>query len=151
DRLTRAMMFGINNFRPWHMRVRDVVGDLLDGLAAEELMRGADGQDVGGGWLSRLQGYPVTKAGASQWWEKAKKVGEERHLLDKLLPDDMSNRTPRMPSGHLLHVILTKSPKQIPKPSGEIVERRPTVESWMFQTAVLRGELPTKEKLSVLL
>jgi hypothetical protein len=69
DRLTRGMMQGFNNFFPRYMRVGDVAGDLLEGLA---------GHDIDRDWVRRLQGHTVEKAKASQWWEKARKVGEER-------------------------------------------------------------------------
>src|SRR5205085_9254006 len=48
DRLTRAMMVGFNNFGPWHLRVRDVVGDLLEGLAAKNSCGGLMGRTPAG-------------------------------------------------------------------------------------------------------
>ena len=64
-----------------------MVSDLIEGLAAEELGRGAPGKDaVGGEWLGRQQGYPVTKRAAKKWWEKAQKVGEQTYLKERVLP-----------------------------------------------------------------
>jgi len=77
DRLTRGMMQGFNNFPSWNLRVRFLVSDLLEGLA---------GQDLGRDWLRRQQGYEVEKAEAKKWWDEARKVGEERYLLDHVLP-----------------------------------------------------------------
>ncbi len=77
DRLTRARMIGFHNFGSWNLRVQDVVSDLLEDLA---------GQNVGRNWLRRQQGFAVQKAEAQKWWEQARKVGEETYLLDHVLP-----------------------------------------------------------------
>src|SRR5438105_3583306 len=37
DRLTRSVMVGFNNLPTWNLRVRDVVSDLLQGLADYDL------------------------------------------------------------------------------------------------------------------
>ena len=44
DRLTRSVKQGFNNFPTWNMRIKDVVSDLLQELA---------GEDVGKDWLRR--------------------------------------------------------------------------------------------------
>jgi hypothetical protein len=148
DRLTRAMMIGFNNFGSWHLRVGDVVGDLLEGLAAEELMRGTgDGEDVGGGWLRRQQGYRITKAAASKWWQKARKVGEETYLLDHVLPAAAKEGGPRQISAHVLNVILARYPKHIPSLYRKVLDKRPELDSWILADAVMRCKLPGKEKL----
>jgi hypothetical protein len=149
DRLTRAMMMGFNNFWPWHLRVRDVVGDLLEGLAAEELMRGANGKDVGGGWLRRQQGYPITVAAASQWWEKAQKVGEESYLLDHVLRVDGAEGKRGQISAHLLNAIQAKYPKQIPSLYQKVLDKRPELDSWGLVDAVLHCKLSDKDKLDL--
>jgi hypothetical protein len=66
DRLTRCVMNGFHNFPPWHMRVGDVVSDLLEGLG---------GEDVNSNGLRKAQGYRVEKAAAQSWWEAARKAG----------------------------------------------------------------------------
>jgi hypothetical protein len=151
DRLTRAMMIGFNNFGSWHLRVRDVVGDLLEGLAAEELMRGANGENVGGGWLRRQQGYPITVAAASQWWEKARKAGEEPYLLAHVLPADTDRDGNAQVSVHLLNVILAKYPKHIPALYRMVLDKRPELHSGVLAHAVVRCNLSNKEKLDQLL
>jgi hypothetical protein len=151
DRLTRAMMMGFNNFWPWHLRVRDVVGDLLEGLAAEELMRGTNGEDVGGGWLRRQQGYPITAAAASQWWERARKVGEEAYLLEHVLPAGNKEGRHTEPSAQLLRVIMAKYPKHIPSLYKRVLDKRPELDSWTLVDAVLQMKLSDKEKLDLFL
>jgi hypothetical protein len=152
DRLTRAMMMGFNNFQPWHLRVKDVVGDLLNGLAGEALMRAADdGEEVGGDWLRRQQGYSVAKAAAKKWWEKARKVGEERYLMDQVLPEKAKEDEQRQISSHLLNVIVAKCPKHIPSVYREILDKRPELYSGMLAGAVLQCKLPDKDKLALFL
>ncbi len=152
DRLTRAMMIGFNNFPSWHLRVRDVVGDLLEGLAAEELMRGTeDGEDVGGGWLRRQQGYRITKAAASKWWEKARKVGEESYLLDHVLPAEDKEGRQGQVSAHLLNVIQARYPKHIPSLYRKALDKRPELDSTMLASALLGCPLPATEKVDLLL
>jgi hypothetical protein len=152
DRLTRAMMIGFNNFGSWPLRVRDVVGDLLEGLAADELMRGANGENVGGGWLRRQQGYPITVAAASQWWERARKAGEERYLLDHILPAQKTNQSDHgQVSTHLLNVLLAKYPKKVPSLYRTVLDERADLDSWALTKAVLRCNLSNKEKLDLFL
>jgi hypothetical protein len=151
DRLTRAMMMGFNNFRSWNLRVRDVVGDLLEGLAAEELTRGTEGEDVGGGWLRRQQGYRITAAAAEKWWKKAQKVGEETYLLSHVLPPQAKEGKPGHISPHLLNVVLAKYPKHIPSLYRKVLDERPELDSWLLADAFLRCKLPNKDKLDAFL
>jgi hypothetical protein len=151
DRLTRAMMMGFNNFRSWNLRVRDVLGDLLEGLAAEELTRGTEGEDVGGGWLRRQQGYRITAAAAEKWWKKAQNVGEEAYLLSHVLPALAKEGEPGHISPHLLNLILAKYPKHIPSLYRKVLDERPELDSWLLADVFLRCKLPYKDKLDVFL
>lgn len=151
DRLTRAMMRGFNNFPSWHLRVNDVVGDLLEGLAAEKLDRGAEGKNVGGGWLRRQQGYPVTADAARTWWEKASKVGEETYLLDHVLPTRRDKTRAVPTSQHLLRVILAKYPKRIPDLYRVVLEKRSDLRSEALVEAFCLSKLPDKEKIDLFL
>jgi hypothetical protein len=155
DRLTRARMLGFNNFRTWHLCVANIVGDLLEGLAGESLMRATDdGKEVGADWLRRQQGYRISKKAALAWWEKARVVGEEKHMLDHVLPvrpaqpkdDDRRNI-----SDHLLKVILAKYPKHIPTLYRKVLEERPELYSDTLVEAVLECNLTAKEKLNLFL
>jgi hypothetical protein len=128
-----------------------VVGDLLEGLAGEELMRGAEGEDVGGGWLRRQQGYPITVAAASQWWKKAQKIGEETYLLNHVLPPEGKKGEPGEISQHLITVILAKYPKHIPALYRIVLDKRPELDSSILADAMLQGKLSDKEKLNLFL
>ncbi len=156
DRLTRARMLGFNNFRTWHLCVANIVGDLLEGLAGEELMRATDdGKEVGADWVRRQQGYRITtKAAALTWWEKARVVGEEKHLLDHVLPvrpAQPKDGDRRNISDHLLKVILAKYPKHIPTLYRKVLEERPELYSDTLVEAVLECNLTAKEKLNLFL
>lgn len=148
DRLTRAQMEGINNFRSWPMRVRDLVGDILDGFAGEPLMRGVDGpnpKDVGNDWITRLHGWRVTKTAASKWWQIDRKTGEETYALQRVLParkpgDDEAEVNP-----YLLTLLSAKYPNRVPELYRKILVDRPDVESYLVAHALAMAKLP-KEK-----
>ncbi len=147
DRLTRSMMVGFNNFRSWNMRVGDLVGDLLEGLAGEELDRGANGKSVGGGWLRRQQGYGVTGEAAKAWWAMAEKVGEEQYLLDRVLPPVAKEGETLWPQTLPLRLIAVKYPKRLPDVYRTALEKRPDVQSWPLTEALGKSSLPAKDKL----
>jgi hypothetical protein len=140
DRLTRGIMQGFNNFRSWHLRVRFVVGDLLEGLA---------GHDLGRDWLRRQQGYGVDRAEAKKWWEEARKVGEEHYLLAHVLPPARKGGEDGGINIQQLRVILAKYPKQIPALYRTVLDTRPEVDSWSLAEAVTRSKLPAGEKLDL--
>jgi hypothetical protein len=149
DRLTRSMMVGFNNFRSWNMRVGDVAGDLLDGLAGEELDRGAGGKSVGGGWLRRQQGYRVTPEAAKAWWAKTEKVGEEQHLLDRVLPPVGQEWGTLWPRPLPLRLIVAKYPNRPPGLYRTVLDKRPDVQSWPLAEAVAKSSLPAKDQLAL--
>lgn len=139
DRLTRARMQGFNNFATWHMRIGDVVSDLLEGLAGEE---------TGRDWLDRQKGYRIDKAKAKTWWQKANKVGEETYLLDHVFVKATENQEEHV-NAHLLNVMLAKYPKHIPSLYRAILDKRPELDSWLLAEAVLRCQQPTKAKMDL--
>jgi hypothetical protein len=140
ERLTRALMTGFNNFPSYHLRVCDIVSDLIEGLA---------GQSLGRDWLRRQQGYEVAKAAAQAWWNEAQKK-EEAYLLDHVLVSD-SNHTEPYVSNHLLRLIQTKYPERIPSLYRKVLDERPEIDSSSLADAVLKSKLPDKEKLELLL
>jgi hypothetical protein len=149
DRLTRSMMVGFNNFRSWNLRVGDVAGDLLEGLAGEELDRGAGGKSVGGGWLRRQQGYRVTPEAAKAWWAKTEKVGEEPYVLDKVLPPVAPEGRTLWPRPLPLRLFVAKYPNRLPELYRTVLDKRPDVQSWPLAEAVTKSSLPAKDKLAL--
>src|SRR5205085_9790027 len=102
-------------------RVADLVSDLLEGLADDDLDRG---------WLRRVGGYRVDKARARAWWEKAKRLGEEKYLTQHVLDQRDDERLPELqlrakrafdpdssqwPNSQLLGIIFDKYPQRLPE------------------------------------
>jgi hypothetical protein len=142
DRLTRDTMQGFNNFQSWKLRVGDVVSDLLEDLA---------GDDIDRDWLRRVQGYRLEKAKAKKWYDEARKVGEETYLVSHVLPPADREGDRAQVSVHHLRVLVAKYPKQVVVLYRTILEKRPKVDSYNLPPAILRCKLPVKEKLEVLL
>ena len=149
DRLTRSRMVGFNNFRTWHRRVGDVAGDLIEALAAEPLAREADGEEADGGWLRRQQGYRLSRAAAARWWEQARTVGEEAHLLARVLPA-ADGGEPAHVNTHLLGVIAAKYPKHVPVLYRAVLDGRPAAGSWELAEALARCAVPADQKVGLL-
>jgi hypothetical protein len=139
ERLTRAMMLPFNNFRSFHLRIGDVVSDLLEGLA---------GENIGRDWLRRQQGQRVTEAQARKWWESARKVGEEAYLLAHVLPAKGKQEAIRE---QILRVLRAKYPRHIPGLYRTILAKRPDLRSWTLADAVLASKIATGEKVDLFL
>lgn len=150
ERLTRKRTVGFNNFPSWHLRVGDMAGGLLEGLAGEELDRGEDGKSVGGGWLRSLQGYRVTTEAAKAWWAKAEKIGEEQYILGRVLPPAVKEEDALQPWPVLLRLIVAKYPKRLPELYRTVLEKRPDVQIDDLAVAVARSSLSTKDKFELL-
>ncbi|HKI31086.1 MAG TPA: hypothetical protein VKA46_04420, partial [Gemmataceae bacterium] len=140
ERLTRGRMGGFNNFFGYHLQVRHVVSDLLEGLAGQEIDRD---------WVRRLQGYAVEKAAAKKWWNEARKIGEEAYLLKHVLPAAAGKDDPGQIDGHQLQVIMAKYPKDLPTLYRTVLDKRPELDSETVSEAVCRSTLPAKEKLDL--
>jgi hypothetical protein len=144
QRLTRAKMTGFNNFRSWNLRVCDVVGDLVERLADEELR---------GNWLTRQQGYMVKKSAAQEWWEKARKMNEEVYLLDHVLSNNYTSNKQSCINEHILYVLGVKYPKHIPNLKinlyRRLLEKRSDLPSGDLAKAVSESKIPEKEKLEL--
>jgi hypothetical protein len=136
ERLTRAYKQGFNNFRGYHYRIGDVVCDLLQGLA---------GEDVGKSWLRRLQGYRLDKKDVLQWWTKAQQVGEERYFVDHIFDGSKKNLQNRL----MLCVIAHKYPKQLAPIYQQLLEDRADMYGWEIADAVAKSSLlqQTKKEL----
>jgi hypothetical protein len=106
---------------------------------------------VGGDWLRRLQGYPVLPDAARAWWEKARKVGEEAYVLDRVLPPAVKDGKRAHVSAHLLRVISVKYPGHVPALYRTVLDDRPDLNSWGLAEALARSSVPAKEKLDLLL
>jgi hypothetical protein len=139
ERLTRARKDPLNNFRGYHYRVRDVVCDLLQGLA---------GEDLGKDWLRRQQGDRLDRADVEKWWAEAKKVGEEeyfvRHVLD--LKEDEHG-----PHRVILDVLANRYPEHLPDAYRRILDQRPELDGRGVAGAVAASSLPKEAKRDLFL
>jgi hypothetical protein len=151
DRLTRAKTRGVRDTPARPLRVGDVVGDLLEGLAAEELLRGTDQGDADKGLFPRQQGWRVKSDAATQWWEKARKIGEETYLLDRVLPPAPQKWQHEYPNKHLLRVLAARYPKRIPELYRTVLDKRPELISWTLVEALVKCPVPAKDKLDLVL
>ena len=139
ERLTPGVKEGFNNFPSWNMRVKDMVSDLLQDLAGEEL-----GKD----WLRRQQGWAVEKVDAQAWWDKARKVGEEAYLVGRVLPAGDEEEGPNF---LMLSLIHKKYPDQLPKLYRTILDERPKIQSWPIADAIAESSLAAAKKRELFL
>ena len=139
QRLTRSIMAGFNNFPTMPRGVGEIVADLLQAIAGEELSRG---------WLERQLGQGIDKTTVEKWWAKAQRVGEEAYVRAHVLPRGKKAQDPE--PAHLA-IIETRYPKHLPELYGEVLTRRPEVQSWSLTEAIGRSALPREEKIALLL
>jgi hypothetical protein len=139
DRLTRSVKQGFHNFPTWNLRVKDVVSDLLQELA---------GEDVGKNWLRRQQGWGVEKADAQAWWDRARKVGEEAYLLGHVLP---AGEKAEWPNTLMLDIIAKRYPQHLPRLYRAVLGERRKMQSWPVAEAVARSSLPEAAKRDLFL
>jgi hypothetical protein len=138
DRLTRGVLMGFYDHRPWNLRVRHVVSDLLSKLAGEELEISL---------ADRSKGMMLDKAEALRWWNEARKVGEEAYLLAHVLP---ARKVGAALNQHQLKVIQKKYPKDIPALYRTVLDRRPDLESGWLVAAIRKCNLSSREQLELL-
>jgi hypothetical protein len=142
-RLTRSLGGAlINNWSTYHEQVCHVVSRLLEGLAGDFL--GRDGLDP-------LRGNPSEKDAARKWWTQAKKVGEERYLVEHVIRKTDSAISEDGINIIMLNLIVAKYPKHVPELFRAALEKNPKTECWIWVEALLDCKLPEKEKLELLL
>ena len=148
DRLTRATMTGFNNVWPIAFSTWSAISRRA---GSRRTRRGAPGKDaVGGEWLGRQQGYPVTKRAAKKWWEKAQKVGEQTYLKERVLPARAQDGKAAQVNEHLLRVIAAKYPMHIPGLYQTVLDKRTELPSWGLAQALIRAKLLGKDKFDLL-
>jgi hypothetical protein len=148
ERITRGMMWGYisnwNNYPSFHLHVRHIVADVLEGLAGQRFgRRYEDGRQKGEG---------VEKDEAQKWWDEAKKVGEERYLVDNVLaPRLIRGFEPPQVNAAQLRVIQVKYPKHIPTIYRSVLDDHPEYYSGELAKSLSECKLPLKEKMDLLL
>jgi hypothetical protein len=107
DRFSRGSTSGFNNFRPYTLTIGHLCSRLLYDLSARKI----------GGSYWALRGDRIDPKHAREWFERARKIGEEKWLLDHAVPpgrlEPIVNEDGR-PEGHLFRVIGAKYPDKLP-------------------------------------
>jgi hypothetical protein len=130
DRLTRGREMNLCGFGgrgPKQYRVRDLVRDLLRGLAGEDLQIDPDD--------------PQGLAAARAWWDRARKVGEEAYILAHILPKDNPS-----PNEHMLWLLAKKYPERLPKVYRTLVDERPEMYSVQIASVLAKSGVSRAEK-----
>ncbi len=138
DRLSRCITLGFNNFPTHHCQVREIVSELLAQLA---------GTDLRNGTLRELQSHCLQEADVERWWAIAKNEGEERYVVQHVLPDDPNRQ---FPNDSMLRIIERKYPNYLPDLYLSLLNLHPQLESSSFARAIARSSLPHDSKLEVL-
>jgi hypothetical protein len=139
ERLTRSVSYGFDNFFPYNYRVKDVVSDLLQELA---------GEDLGKDHVRRLQGWSVERPDAQAWWDKAQKVGEEAYLLEHVFPADKESM---WLSNLMLEIISQRYPQHLPTIYLTILDERPKMQSWPIAEKVSQSSMPVDKQRELFL
>ena len=139
DRLTRSVKAGFNNFPTWHLRVGQVVSELFQEIAADQL---------GGDWLKKQKGQGIDRGTAQAWWDRAKPLGEETYLTSHVLPQDDKRGYPYLLA---LQIIAAKYPARLPEVFTTVREKRPDIQIWYVAKAVTKSALPRERKLELFL
>jgi hypothetical protein len=138
-RLTRAHSGGLNNFPPQHLRVGDIVQAVLGNLATVPL--GREGRP----W--RLS-FSVDPKLAKAWWKRAKPFGEERWVVEHVLPPRPETSEPR---GDLLQILAARYPNRLPYLYRVILRARPDIDSGAIASAIAASTLLPTQKRSLLI
>jgi hypothetical protein len=140
ERYTRGIVTGSGLF--YRMQVGHVCREILTELSGSEL-EGYDLRRVG----------RVDPEAARNWFAAAKKVGEEKWLLDHVLPtrDTAATRVYGRPEEHILRVLGAKYPKHLPAAYRAILKQRPPLNSEGAVQAIVASRLTREAKTELLL
>lgn len=129
-RLTRGMIPGMMNSRARHRKVQDVVRGILSGYGG-----GSANVDTWNEW-------------SREWWEAARKTGEERYLLDHIFPGDPKNEWP-LPI--ILSVIAARYPQDLPRIYLDLLDNHPKLQSGPLCECIAHLDIPREKKIELFL
>lgn len=136
DRLTRFYQptWFLNNFiKPGHhVTIGALAGELLGEFAGSRATKEWD--------------EPPTKAQAQEWWESAKKIGEETYLLQNVLPKEDEQRPP---DSSLIEQMAMRYPKHLASIFRTVLEKRTDLDTQDLAQAIMKCALPKKEKIEL--
>ncbi|VTR92089.1 unnamed protein product [Gemmata massiliana] len=123
------------------VQVGDLVSGLLDALSDRALT------DDGAWWFHGVFANP---GAARKWWVKAKRVGEERWVLDHVLREKDFEDGPAIVNQALLQVLKAKYPDRLPSLYQTVLQKRPKVDSASLVAALASSKLPQERKGTLL-
>ena len=136
-RRTHYKKQGFNNFPTWQMHVGDVVGDILQSIA---------GDDLGKDWLRRQQGWEIEKADVEKWFEGAK-ANEGEYLVKRALAGAKNGRNTEWPNAGVLRVLAAKFPRRLLDIYRDLLDNHPNMQSHPVVTAITGSSLPAKDRI----
>lgn len=143
DRLTRSSRSGFQPTDGYNLTVGHLCSELLFDLS---------GRTIGGRYWE-LRGDRLSPAEAQKWFNKAKKVGEEKWLLDHAIPADFGkgivNQVGR-PEPHVVRVIGAKYPARLPAIYRAMLKAPAAPLIGDFVNEIVASKLPLKEKVALL-
>lgn len=134
-RLTRSVTQGFNNFPTWPRQVGDVVSDLLQGIAGDEL---------GSDWLQRQKGGHVDRTAVLNWWKKVEAQGERSFLLERVYPGKKDG----FPNSAQLAILSKKYPEALPEVYRRMLDEFPEAESHPVAKAIEDSKLADDFKIT---
>ncbi len=140
-RLTRYYNPGEMNGVDYVVRVGQVVSCIVSGLANGTEAIGITGSP---------EHYEVktTLAGTERWWKAASVLGEEKYLLQNVLPEkDDSNETVNV---HNAVLIAVKYPFDLPEVYRAMITRFPHSRKWTLAQLIKESNLPLRVRLPLL-
>ena len=149
DRLTRTRTDSDIHGSYCHIRVRDLVSDIL------EKLEGSDGAKTWH-WRTVDRGTSleqVEKEDVLAWWREAQKVGEEAYLLKHAVnPEDgrKGGWIPQRSRRNQIAIIAHKYAKSLAKIYQAILDRQLEMETKFIKSAIAGSSLSTEEKTRLL-
>ena len=83
-----------------------------------------------------------------KWWAEARKVGEEKWLLDNVLPKDREQEP--FPNHIILRVIRAKYPHRLKDVYQTLLDKHSSVYGEQIVQAIMKSKLTRKEKIAIL-
>lgn len=138
SRLTRLRVGGV---KIRFYRVGDAVSDLLKGLI---------GRRIVDDWDRTLEGGRVEQAKVQKWFEGARKLGEERYVVEHVLQPIEGQPNWAATNNLQLFVIQARYPNRLPEVYRKVLDQFPKSDP-LFAKVIYGSKLPDKEKRDLLI
>lgn len=135
-RLTRTKLREAKSDRMYDVRVAELCEYMLNKLAAEKFLVPMSA----GEWKPPKE---------QKWWAEARKLGEEKWLMQYVIPEDAETYEQR-PNAIILRVIRAKYPQRLKDVYQTVLLKRPKINSEPIAKAIAASKLALKEKIALL-